>query len=178
MTSVAVTDPTAGCGHLPGHDAGAGCVDHLHAPAAHTIMQADVDAGVVSNTATATAKNPADATVTSNSSHTDTPVSRTSNLKLVKTATVTDVNGDCKTDLGDTIAWSFQVTNTGTTTITDVRGHRPQGRRDHLPDHHPGARRHDHVHGDAAPDHPGRRRRRGRQQHGHRARRPMSAVCR
>ncbi len=34
---------------------------------------------------------------------------------------MTDVNGDGKTDLGDTIAWSFLVKNTGTTTITNLR---------------------------------------------------------
>ena len=33
---------------------------------------------------------------------------------------MTDVNGDGKTDLGDTIAWSFLVTNTGTVTFTSV----------------------------------------------------------
>ncbi len=76
---------------------------------------------------------PGDATVTSNSSHTDTPVSQTSNLKLVKKATVTDVNGDFKTDLGDTIAWTFQLTNTGHDDPDRARGHRPEGRRDHLP---------------------------------------------
>ena len=39
---------------------------------------------------------------------------------LTKSAAVTDVNGDGKTDLGDTIAWSFLVKNTGTTTITNL----------------------------------------------------------
>jgi uncharacterized repeat protein (TIGR01451 family) len=33
---------------------------------------------------------------------------------------VTDVNGDGKTDLGDTIAWIFLVTNTGTVTLSSV----------------------------------------------------------
>ncbi len=39
---------------------------------------------------------------------------------LTKSAAVTDVNTDFKIDLGDTIAWSFLVKNTGTTTITNV----------------------------------------------------------
>ena len=58
--------------HVPGHDAGSRRVDDLHGAAAYTITQPDVDAGVVNNTATATAKNPASATVTSNPSSTST----------------------------------------------------------------------------------------------------------
>ena len=41
-------------------------------------------------------------------------------LQLTKSAAVTDVNGDGKTDLGDKITWSFLVKNTGTTTVTSV----------------------------------------------------------
>ena len=77
------------------------------------MTQADVDAGVVSNTATATGKNPVNATVTSNGSSTDTPIAQATTLQLTKSAAVTDVNGDGKTDLGDTITWSFVVKNTG-----------------------------------------------------------------
>ena len=33
---------------------------------------------------------------------------------------MTDVNSDGRTDLGDTIRWSFQVTNSGNTTLTSV----------------------------------------------------------
>ena len=117
--------------------------------APHTITQADVDAGVVNNTATATGKNPATRTVTSNASSTDTPVDQASALQLTKSAAVTDVNGDGKTDLGDKIQWSFLVKNTGTATITDGRGHRPEGRRGDLPGHDAGAGRLDDLHGDA-----------------------------
>ena len=41
-------------------------------------------------------------------------------ISLTKSARVTDVNGDGETDLGDTIAWSFLVTNTGMVTLTSV----------------------------------------------------------
>ena len=87
---------------------------------AHAITQADVDLGHVNNTATATGKNPANATVTSNPSSTSTPVVQSSALTLTKSAVVTDVNGDGVHDKGDTIAWSFLVKNTGTTTITSL----------------------------------------------------------
>ncbi len=118
LTTAAVNDPTAGAVTCPPATLAPNATTTCTAAAAHTIVQADVDAGVVSNTATATAKGPSGATVTSNSSHTDTPVTRSSTLKLVKRATVTDVNGDSKIDLGDTVAWTFQLTNAGTTTLT------------------------------------------------------------
>ena len=41
-------------------------------------------------------------------------------LALTKSAAVTDVDADGRTDLGDRITWSFLVTNTGTTTLTTV----------------------------------------------------------
>ena len=73
---------------------------------------------VVNNTATASVRGPSGATVTSNSSSTSTPVAQTSSLLLTKSAAVNDVNADGQTNLGDTIAWSFLVKNTGTTTVT------------------------------------------------------------
>ena len=75
---------------------------------------------MVSNTATATGKNPAGTTVTSNSSQADTPINQATALQLTKSAAVTDVNGDGKTDLGDQIQWSFLVKNAGTTTLTTL----------------------------------------------------------
>ncbi len=65
-------------------------------------------------------KDPKGTDVPSNPSGTDTPVAQAPALTLTKSAAVTDVNGDGKTDLGDTIAWSFLVKNTGTTTITNL----------------------------------------------------------
>ena len=91
---------------------------------AHTITQADVDAGVVTNTATASRTEPDRRDVPSNSS--STVHAGRADLRrctLTKSAAVTDVNGDGKTDLGDTIQWSFLVKNTGTTTIDDRGGH-------------------------------------------------------
>ncbi len=120
LTTVAVADPTAGPVTCPVTTLAPGASTTCTATAPHAITQAEVDAGVVNNTATASAKNPANATVTSNPSSTSTPVVQASSLSLTKSAAVTDVNGDAKTDLGDTIAWSFLVKNTGTTTITTV----------------------------------------------------------
>ena len=66
------------------------------------------------------ARTPSAATITSNSSSTSTPIAQAPALSLTKSAAVTDVNGDGKTDLGDTIRWSFLVKDTGTVTDSSV----------------------------------------------------------
>ncbi|MGL5928057.1 MAG: DUF7507 domain-containing protein, partial [Dermatophilaceae bacterium] len=86
---------------------------------AYTITQADVDAGVVENTATASSPTRDGGSVTSDVASTLTPFPRDGALSLTKTATVVD-DGDGVTDLGDVIRWTFEVTNTGVTTATDV----------------------------------------------------------
>ena len=176
ITNLAVNDAKAGAVSCPATSLAPGASTTCTS-AAYTIVQADVDAGVVSNTATATGKSPAGATVTSNSSHTDTAVTRTSNLKLVKKATVADVNGDFKTDLGDTITWTFKVTNSGTTTLTSVSVIDPTAGAVSCPltSLTPGSTT---TCTSTAPHrHPGRRGRRRGQQHRDAPRPPTSAAC-
>ena len=79
-----------------------------------------MNAGVVNNTATASGTPPSGPVVVSSPSSTSTPVAQSATISIVKSAAVTDVNADGKTDLGDTIAWSYLVTNTGTVTLTSV----------------------------------------------------------
>ncbi len=88
--------------------------------AVHPVTQADVDAGVVSNTATASATGPDGSAVTSAPARADVPVARSSGLRVTVSATVTDVDNDGRTDLGDTVLWAFQVRNTGTVTLTSL----------------------------------------------------------
>ena len=87
---------------------------------------------------------------------------------MTKSAAVTDVDHDGRTDLGDTITWSFLVTNTGTTTIHSVSHRRPDGRPGHLPGDDAGSRGLDDLQLCVVRDRPGRRGRRRRQQHRHR----------
>lgn len=86
---------------------------------AYAITQADVDAGTVSNEATVTAQSvagPATATDDANVA-----VVGTDALTLLKSAAaIVDANGNGRTDAGDTIAYTFTVTNTGTTTLTGI----------------------------------------------------------
>ena len=82
----------------------------------YTVTQADVDTGSVTNTATATAANPASTTVTSNQSSVTVPASNaTSVLTLAKSTTTTDYG-----QAGDTLNYNYLVKNTGSTTISGV----------------------------------------------------------
>ncbi|MDY0947154.1 hypothetical protein SOM11_14250 [Frigoribacterium sp. CFBP9039] len=83
--------------------------------AAYTLTQADVDRGSTSNTATATGTPPTGDPVTSPPSTATIPVTPGPALRVAKTADTTEI-----TEAGQTVTYSFVVTNTGTVTITDV----------------------------------------------------------
>ena len=176
VNTVAVTDPKAGAISCPATTLAPGASTTCTA-AAYTITQAEGDAGVVTNTATATGKSPAGATVTSNTSSTSTTLVAKPAVTLTKSAAVTDVNGDGKTDLGDKIQWSFLVKNTGNVTLTRSSSPTPRPARSTCPvtTLAPGASTtctRDHgVH-----DHPGRRRRRLGGQHRDRGGTPPSGA--
>ncbi len=118
LSGPVVTDPAAGTVTCPAGPLAPSASTTCTAAATHTVTQADVDAGVVSNTATAAATTPSGAAVAAPPSSTDTPVTASGGLTLVKSAVVTDLDGDGATDLGDQIGWTFAVTNTGTVTLT------------------------------------------------------------
>ncbi|MFS3129656.1 CshA/CshB family fibrillar adhesin-related protein [Nocardioides sp. Bht2] len=88
----------------------------------HRILtQTDVDAGSVENTATATGSDPQGEPVPSPEDSTSTPIGQRAELLLDKRAAApTDLNENGTIEPGDTIAYTFVVTNTGTTTVTAV----------------------------------------------------------
>jgi uncharacterized repeat protein (TIGR01451 family) len=121
LTQVALADPLAGLSNIvvtwPG-TAGTLAPDATAtATATYVVKQSDVDAGSVKNTATATAKTPAGATVTGTSGErTVTTVAATPQLTTLKQ--VASVSGTRNT--GDVITYTFRVTNSGNVTVTNI----------------------------------------------------------
>ena len=115
-----MNDPTAGAITCPATTLAPGAVDDLHVGARTRSRRPTSTRASSTTRRRRRGKNPANATVTSNPSSTSTPVAQTSALQLTKSAAVTDVNANGKTDLGDQVTWSFLVKNTGTVTVTTV----------------------------------------------------------
>ena len=84
--------------------------------ATYVLTQADVDAGVVENTATAEGTDPVDEKVDAQDTEL-VNITSTSSIKIEKVANVTNIEG-AKT--GDAITYTFTVTNTGNTTLTGI----------------------------------------------------------
>jgi large repetitive protein len=114
ITGIAINDANL--------DAAAVCPVTTLAPGAsttctgtHTITQAEINAGVVNNSATATGTPPGGGTTTSPPDTTSTPIAATPSLTIDKTA-----GAPSGTTAGSTIAYTFLVTNTGNVTITGI----------------------------------------------------------
>ncbi|PPG58173.1 cell wall anchor protein [Rathayibacter sp. AY1C7] len=118
LSAVAVTDPKSGLSALayswPGTAGRLEIGQSVTATASYTLMQADVDAGQVLNTATATGTPPTGAAVTATASRTVT-ITRTNDLALTKTANPAFISA-----AGTVVTYTFRATNTGTTTLTAV----------------------------------------------------------
>ncbi|HZU94221.1 MAG TPA: GEVED domain-containing protein, partial [Microbacterium sp.] len=82
--------------------------------ATYVVQQADVDAGTITNTATATGTPPTGDPVDSPPSTVEIPSTADPSITIVKSSDTTDLV------LGDTVTFSFVVTNTGNVTLSDV----------------------------------------------------------
>ena len=114
LTAVTVSDPMLEAAGVavacPSTSLGAGAT--MTCSASYTVTQTDLDTGSVVNTATASAVGPSQQDVSSQPSTVSTPVS---DLDLVKSADRTTVSA-----VGDLIGYSFVITNTGTSDLSDV----------------------------------------------------------
>ena len=120
LTTVALADPLSGLspisyGTWPGTSGTLARGQSVNATAHYVLKQSDVDAGKVTNTATATATPPTGAAVSSSSTYT-LPITRTPGISLTKTANPTSVLA-----AGEKITYTFTATNTGNTTLTGVK---------------------------------------------------------
>ncbi|MDR0283595.1 MAG: DUF11 domain-containing protein, partial [Propionibacteriaceae bacterium] len=121
LTAVTVTEGTfSGTGPKPVPVCPATVVtpgNTMTCTAAYTLTQADVDAGGVTNTATAAGTPPGGDPVESEEDESVLPVADTPALDLVKTGKLAP---DAKGVAGDVVTFTFTVTNTGPVTLSDV----------------------------------------------------------
>src|SRR5262249_41353616 len=121
LTGVKVTDPLTGLdcpiGTLAPSDT------DTHCTASHTLTRTDVDAGSLSNTATATGTPPQTlGDVTASDTATVTlPAAPSLDLKKSATLDQTVVAPQTRVDAGDKVDYAFVVTNTGNVTLTVVK---------------------------------------------------------
>jgi len=118
LTGVTIADPLPGLSELsyewPGEPGVLAPGESVTASATYTLMQADLDAGDVDNTATVTGTPPTGEPVDATDEVT-VPVTPAPAIELVKTGELIGTG-----EVGDTIEYSFTATNTGNVTLTDV----------------------------------------------------------
>ncbi len=137
VTGIVITDPLVTVTGGP-IDLAPGESDGTTFTAIYAITQADLDSGAVYNLATATGQDPDGEDVTDESEDptpvdpTDTPIDpdcpdctvtpldNMPSIALIKTGVFTDENGDGFAQAGETIVYSFEVSNTGNVTITNI----------------------------------------------------------
>lgn len=83
--------------------------------APYTVTQADMDAGLIRNSASVTGTTPAGATSTSPPSHTTVEAVRAPNLSVTKSVFPVSIDKP-----GEVVTYSFVVANTGNVTLTDL----------------------------------------------------------
>jgi uncharacterized repeat protein (TIGR01451 family) len=92
------------------------------------LAQTQIDAGQIQNQATVNAITPTNTPI-QDTSHptsptqnavTNTPITQTPRLALIKTSTIADTNGNTVTDAGDTITYAFDVRNLGNVTVNNI----------------------------------------------------------
>ncbi|MFF7291537.1 beta strand repeat-containing protein [Microbacterium sp. NPDC008134] len=120
LTQVALADPLSGLSTIsatwPGTAGTLAPGQTVNGVATYTIKQADVDAGFVTNTASATGRTPGGATVTGTS-----PTTRVNTIAAAPASTTTksaSVSGTGR--VGDVITYTVRTTNTGNVTLTGV----------------------------------------------------------
>jgi uncharacterized repeat protein (TIGR01451 family) len=113
LTDITVNDPKVGAVDCPRTTLAAG--ETLTCTATYTLTSADVTAGEVVNTATATGTPPTGEPVTPPPSTTTTPLTPEPRIAVEKTS-----DADGQLEVGELVTFRFEVTNTGDLDLTDV----------------------------------------------------------
>jgi LPXTG-site transpeptidase (sortase) family protein len=122
VTNITVTDPrlpALGCAIAslaPGGTTSCTPTNNIY-----TLTQADVDAGLIVNSATATAADPGNNAVTDSDTQ-STNLGQSPRLALTKTGTLDDtvIPPSAMANAGDAVTYTFSVANTGNVTITNI----------------------------------------------------------
>ena len=114
LTGVTVSDPgiTVDCA---GFDGTLDVMESFDCSGSYSVTQADIDAGVKNNLATADSEQTDEVT----DDHKE-PLPQDPAIMLEKTGVFQDENGDGFADAGETISYSFTVTNIGNVTLTNI----------------------------------------------------------
>jgi hypothetical protein len=138
LTNITVNDPLFPISGGPVAVLSPGEIDATTFSGQYVITQADIDNGVIENSATAEGTDPNGNTVTDDSDDpqnpedvdpdmdgdpddpTLVPIGQNPLVELIKTGTLNDENGDGFADAGETITYQFVITNTGNVTLTNV----------------------------------------------------------
>jgi hypothetical protein len=125
VDQVQVSDPRAGPVTCPRTTLAPGVSTTCRADRGHVLNQLDVDRGLVTNIASVTGEcttclDPPPV-VTGPPSRTDVRVDQSRRLALEKRATANDLDRNGVINSGDSVSWTFLVTNQGTVTVNDLR---------------------------------------------------------
>ncbi|MGN6760125.1 MAG: DUF7507 domain-containing protein, partial [Leifsonia sp.] len=122
LTGVAITDPHVGLSALtytwPGTAGTLLAGQTVTATATYALTQADINSGVVANTATAAGNPPTGPPLITPPANASVPLQQAPAMSLTKTANSSGVSSPAK--VGDIVVYTFKATNTGNVTLTGV----------------------------------------------------------
>ncbi len=115
IDGVAVADPVADPGSVVCAPLAIGPGESSSCSAVHTVTQADLDRGLVANTATGSGAGPNGVTVDALSNEVIVPGVRNPAVVTAKSSSTTDFDA-----VGDVIVYTITVTNSGNVTVSDI----------------------------------------------------------